>query len=376
MTRFRIATTIHQGPNSLAHLSALPAQRVLLVTDPFMVTTPVMDTIRGHLQGATISVFSEVQPDPTTAQVSKGVEAYLTADPDTVIALGGGSSLDTAKALVKVAAEHGDAPANGFIAIPSTSGSGSEVTSFAVVTQENPHRKVVLVSDDMAPTVAILDPAVTRTLPPGLTADTGMDAATHAIEAYVCAAHNDFADAFAEKATQLVFKHLEQAVHHGDDLVARERMHNAATMAAMAFENSGLGITHSLAHALGGTFDKPHGRLNAILLPAVMEFNAGPVTYGEHGISEVADRYAHLAHLVGLQAATRRNLALSLCAEVRRLRSSIGIPDTLSGLGIGRSDLRDALPALVSAAMADACTGANPVTPTPQDLTTILNQVA
>lgn len=376
MTRFRIATTIHQGKDSLAHLAQIGATDVLVVTDPFLATTPVMDSVRKYLAGARLTVFSEVEPDPTVTQISRGVEAYLNADPDTVVALGGGSALDTAKAICKVAQQHNDAPAHGLVAIPSTSGSGSEVTSFAVVTSEHPQRKVALVSDDMAPAMAILDPVVTRTLPPSLTGDTGMDAVTHALEAYVCTARNDFSDAFAEKACQLIFQNLETAVHDGQDLAARERMHNASTMAAMAFENSGLGITHSLAHALGGAFHKPHGRLNAVLLPVVMEFNAGPVTYGLHGISEVADRYAHIAHLLGLQAATRRNLALALCAEVRRLRTAIGIPDSLTGLGIDRHELAAAIPDLAATAMQDTCTPFNPVQPSQEHLAELLRKAS
>ncbi|MBO1032270.1 iron-containing alcohol dehydrogenase [Tessaracoccus sp. SD287] len=376
MTRFRIATTIHQGRDSLAHLALVGAKRVLVVTDPFMATTPVMQTVQQYLSGAVVHVFSQVLPDPTISQVSAGVEAYLDAEPDTVVALGGGSVLDTAKAICKVAAEHGDSPRNGLVAIPSTSGSGSEVTSFAVITSEHPHRKVVLVSDDMAPTMAILDPEVTRTLPASQTADTGMDAMSHALEAYVCTARNDFSDAFAEKASQLIFQNLEAVVHRPDDLGARERMHNAATMAAMAFENSGLGIVHSLSHALGSAFNKPHGRLNAVLMPAVMEFNAGPVTYGPAGISQVADRYAHIAHLLGLEASTRRNLALALCAEVRRLRAAIGIPDSLHELGIDRTALAEAIPGLAATALEDTCTPANPVAPTAEDLAGILRAVS
>ena len=376
MTRFRIATTIHQGQDSLAQLAMVGAKRVLVVTDPFMVTTPVMGLVQQYLSGAVVRVFSEVLPDPTVSQVTAGVEAYLDADPDTVVALGGGSVLDTAKAICKVAAEHGDAPRHGLVAIPSTSGSGSEVTSFAVITSEQPHRKVVLVSDDMAPAMAILDPEVTRTLPASQTGDTGMDAMSHALEAYVCTARNDFSDAFAEKASQLIFQNLATVVHSPDDLAARERMHNAATMAAMAFENSGLGIVHSLSHALGSAFNKPHGRLNAVLMPAVMEFNAGPVTYGPAGISEVADRYAHIAHLLGLEASTRRNLALALCTEVRRLRTAIGIPDSLTGLGIDRTALSEALPALAATALEDTCTPTNPVQPTAEDLTAILRSIS
>ncbi|MGA4670677.1 1-propanol dehydrogenase PduQ [Propionibacteriaceae bacterium Y1923] len=376
MTRFHIATTIHQGKGSLSHLADIGAQRVLVVTDSFMATTPTMDAVRRHLGRAEITVYDGVTPDPTVTEVSAGVEAYLVSDPDTVIALGGGSPLDAAKAICKVAAEHGDAPKNGLVAIPSTSGSGSEVTTFAVVTSHNPTRKMVLVSDDMAPAMAILDPEVTRTLPKSMTADTGMDAMTHALESYVCTERNDFSDAFAEKASQLIFGNIETACREPDNLEARERMHNASAMAAMAFDNSGLGIVHSISHALGARFGKPHGRLNAVLLPTVMEFNAGPVTYGPHGISEVADRYAHIAHLIGLEASTRRNLALALCAEIRRIRTAIGIPDTLTGLGIDKAELKAAIPDLVAGALEDTCTPPNPVAPTADDLAGIIAKVS
>lgn len=374
MTRFRLATTIHQGTDSLAHLSELGARRVLLITDPFLVKSAAMHTILGHLGDAETVIFDSVLPDPSVEQISEGLAACIRLDPDAIIALGGGSALDTAKAVYKFARDRGTPPSHGFVAIPSTSGSGSEVTSFAVVTSGG--RKEVLVSDDMSPTMAILDPEVTATLPPSITADTGMDAITHALEAYVSTGASDFSDAFAEKASQLAFQNLEKAVKDGHDLGAREKMHNAATMAAIAFDNSGLGITHSLAHALGARFPLPHGRLNAVLLPAVMEFNAGPVSYGAQGLSRVAQRYAHIAHLLGLEAATRRNLALSLCAEVRRLRAAIGIPDSLTGMGVPAHDLRDCIPALAEAAMLDTCTPSNPVKPTVEDLRALLRRVA
>ena len=374
MTRFRLATTIHQGENSLSHLSELGARRVLLIIDPFLAESDVLRKILGLLGNAHMVIFDSVQPDPSVAQISDAMDACIQLNPDAIVGIGGGSALDTAKAVYKFAREQGHPPSQGFVAIPSTSGSGSEVTSFAVVTSGG--RKEVLVSDDMSPTMAILDPEVTATLPPSITADTGMDAITHALEAYVSTGASDFSDAFAEKAAQLAFQNLETATKNGHDLWAREKMHNAATMAAIAFDNSGLGITHSLAHAVGARFPLPHGRLNAVLLPAVMEFNAGQVSYGEEGISRVAQRYAHIAHLLGLEAATRRNLALSLCAEVRRLRGAIGIPDSLTKMGVPADDLRDSIPALAEVAMCDTCTPSNPRQPTVEELCTLLHQVS
>lgn len=374
MTRFRLATTIHQGANSLNHLSELGARRVLLIIDPFLSESDVLRKILGLLGNAQMVIFDSVRSDPSVAQISDAMDACLELEPDAIVGVGGGSALDTAKAVFKFAREGGNPLRHGFVAVPSTSGSGSEVTSFAVVTSGD--RKEVLVSDDMSPTMAILDPEVTATLPPSITADTGMDAITHALEAYVSTRSTDFSDAFAEKAAQLAFQNLETATKQGHDLCAREKMHNAATMAAIAFDNSGLGITHSLAHAVGAKFPLPHGRLNAVLLPAVMEFNAGHVSYGNRGISEVAQRYAHIAHLLGLEAATRRNLALSLCAEVRRLRSAVGIPDSLTKMGIPADELRDAIPALAEVAMQDTCTPSNPRQPTLDDLCTLLRAVS
>ena len=374
MTRFRLATTIHQGENSLSHLSELGARRVLLIIDPFLAESDVLRKILGLLGNAHMVIFDSVQPDPSVAQISDAMDACIQLNPDAIVGIGGGSALDTAKAVYKFAREQGHPPSQGFVAIPSTSGSGSEVTSFAVVTSGG--RKEVLVSDDMSPTMAILDPEVTATLPPSITADTGMDAITHALEAYVSTGASDFSDAFAEKAAQLAFQNLETATKNGHDLWAREKMHNAATMAAIAFDNSGLGITHSLAHAVGARFPLPHGRLNAVLLPAVMEFNAGQVSYGEEGISRVAQGYEHIAHLLGLEAATRRNLALSLCAEVRRLRGAIGIPDSLTKMGVPADELRDFIPALAEVAMCDTCTPSNPRRPTVEELCTLLHQVS
>ena len=292
MQRFRVATTIYYGPDSLALLKDLAGRRVLVVTDAFMATTEVMGQVRQMLGGAEVRVFDRVEPNPSIDLISSGFKVLLDFEPEAIVALGGGSPIDTAKAVYKIAIEQGRRPAQGFIVIPTTSGSGSEVTSFAVVSDLKNHTKLPLTSEDMLPDVAILDPEAVRTAPAKVTADTGMDACSHALEAYVAKGASDFSDAVAEKAASLIFEWLPRAYADGADLEARERLHNASCLAGLAFENAGLGIVHSLSHALGGTFGAPHGRLNAMLMPHVLEFNCGPIGFGPGGLSPVS--YTHL----------------------------------------------------------------------------------
>ena len=360
MQRFRVATTIYYGPDSLERLAELNGRRVLLITDAFMATTPVMARIREILSGATLTVFDRVEPNPSTDLLAEGLRCFAEVRPQAVVALGGGSPIDTAKAVHKLAREQGDVEATECIVIPTTSGSGSEVTSFAVIT-DHAHLKHPLSSEDMLPHIAILDPATVRTAPAKITADTGMDACSHAIEAYVATGASDFSDAMAEKAANLIFEWLPRAYANGDDLAARERMHNASCMAGLAFENAGLGIVHSLSHALGGTFGAPHGRLNALFLPHVLEFNAGPLGFGPAGLSPVAQRYARLGVQVGVHASTDRARVIGLFEAVRKLNTTLGMPKRVAELGIDRAAFLKAVPTLAHTALGDFCTAGNPV---------------
>ena len=203
-----------------------------------------------------------------------------------------------------------------------------------------------------------------------------MDVVTHAVEAYTSLPASDFTDAVAEKAVQLCFAYLPRAHADGSDMEAREHMHNASCLAAIAFENAGLGVTHSLAHALGGMFDLPHGRLNAILLPHVVAFNSGGLSFSPQQLSEPARRYAHLAHLLGLPASTPRNLVLALVDGLRHLNRTIGIPATVSGLGVPKGDFLECIPTLVETALADPCTATNPRAADAAALAGLLRQVA
>ncbi|MDR1512751.1 MAG: iron-containing alcohol dehydrogenase [Propionibacteriaceae bacterium] len=376
MRQFRVSTDIRFGPGSLASLRQLAGRRVLIVTDAFMAAAPLMDKVLAELRESTVTVFDQVSPNPDVATVAAGVSAYLGAVPDAVVALGGGSPIDAAKAVYSIAKRQGDSLAGGFIVIPTTSGSGSEGTSYAVISDPGSHSKVPLTSDDMVPDVAILDPEAVRSAPPGLTADAGMDAVSHAIEAYVATGHSDFSDAFAEKALQLLCVNLPQAHARPDDLAARQRVHNAACMAGLAFENAGLGIVHSLSHAIGGLFPLPHGRLNSIILPHVIEFNAGRLGFGPTGLTEVGQRYAHLGLVVDVTASTPRGRVLGLIEDCRALARRLHLPDRLSEAGVPKDDYLRALPQLAQAALADRCTAGNPVPVTVKDLSTLLAQIA
>ncbi|RRD51335.1 1-propanol dehydrogenase PduQ [Arachnia propionica] len=367
MKEFRLSTLVRLGPEALTALTRYRGESVFMVTDEFLTTTPVFKEALGHL-GDRVTLFTGVLPNPGTHEIGLGVAEYLRAKPHVVVAYGGGSVMDAAKVMHKAALDAGFGAPEGIVAIPTTSGSGSEVTSFAVVTDEETHVKIPIVSADMVARLAILDPRAVMGAPAHITADSGMDTLTHAVEAYVARTACDFSDALAEKAVELTVRYLPRCHSHGDDLEAREHMHNASCMAAMAFDNVGLGITHSLAHALGGHYPIAHGRLNAMLLPHVIEFNA---ERSQHAF----DRYVRLGRLVS-PSATGRAAITSLISTVRRLQEQLGMPSRLGEAGVARQDLFQDIPELVAAALADGCTPPNPVAVTADDLTGILRRVA
>lgn len=365
MRDFRLGTHVRLGADALSVLDQFAQRRVLVVTDEFLSTTDAFAKAKGHLGEAVI--YTDVMPDPSIAAIGRGVTAYLNARPEVVVAYGGGSVMDTAKAMHKAAIDVGYGAELGLVAIPTTSGSGSEVTSYAVITDENTHTKIPIVSQDMVARLAILDPAAVVGCPPKLTADSGMDVLTHAIEAYVAQDACDFSDALAEKATALALTHLERCYTHGEDVDARSHMHNASCMAAMAFDNVGLGITHSLAHALGGHYPVAHGRLNAMLLPHVIRFNA------EHS-PRAAERYAILGRLVS-PSATGRAAWMALAGRIEKLNKVLDIPERLRDAGVDVADATAHLDEMVESALADPITQQNPVLPDADDLKTILRQV-
>ncbi len=362
MRRFTVSTEVHFGAGVLAMLADYRDMRVFFVTDEFLVTTSFCQEAISYVPNAI--VFSQVTQDPSRRVISDGSAQYLAAKPEVVVAFGGGSVMDAAKAMHHVALELGEGAEHGIVAVPTTSGSGSEVTSFAVITDEQSQLKVPIVSQYLVANVAILDPQVVVGLPAKTTADAGMDVLTHALESYVSRGASDFSDALAEKAAKLVLDHLVQCYRHGDDLAARTHMHNASCLAAMAFDNAGLGITHSLAHALGGHFPVAHGRLNAILLPHVVAFNA------EHS-PVAAERYTELGRQIASHARGEAAIAW-LLSKLKDMNRQLDIPDRLVAAGIPAQELRQLVPRLAEAALHDGCTATNPMQPSQDDLIGIL----
>lgn len=375
MHRFQLRTTLCYGPDALEELSRLSGRRVFIVTDGFISKAPLMSRVRDQLGDAVIEVFDDVQPDPNIDAVVAGLRAYNAFDPQTVLAIGGGSAIDTAKAVRKMAIEQAVRPEASFFILPTTSGTGSEVSSYAVVTDTKTHTKLPLESPDMVADVAILDPEAVRTAPARLTADSGMDAISHAIEAYVGKHHNDFSDALAEKSLRLANQYLVRSFRDGDDMVAREHQHTAATMAGIAFDNSSLGIVHGLSHSIGGIFRVAHGRLNGILLPHVIAFNAGELSFMPAELTPTARRYAALASALGLTASNQRNLVLALSEWVKKIRQNLEMPASITQAGVDRSEYLSRIPEIAETAVGDYCTAGNPVPVTSRELTAILTAI-
>lgn len=353
MNEFYLKAKLFFGPQAVEHLQSLDCSNVLVVTDGFLQESGMVSKMTQHLPSAArVRVYSNVKPDPSQELVDAGVEMIFDVKPDLVIAFGGGSCIDATKAILYFAAEKGmERPY--FLAIPTTAGTGSEVTNFAVITRGT--TKVALIDDALAPDGALLDASFTRSVPPKITADTGMDVLTHALEAYVSNKATTFTDAMAVKALRIVLKDLPVVFHDGDAMRARGRMAEASCVAGIAFTNAGLGINHSLAHALGGRFHVAHGRLNAILLPYVMRFHMSEAKYCEP--------YERLAHELGMSDADE------LLQRVIDLRHGLGVEDRLADLGtIDAASFEEHVGDMAEAASHDRCTPTNPRPVSKQDL--------
>ncbi|WP_260612125.1 1-propanol dehydrogenase PduQ [Paenibacillus popilliae] len=367
---FVMKSKVFSGEQSLKKLAEIQGTKACIVSDQMMEKLGYLGQVVDLLQsgGISTSVYTGVKPDPDVSIVAEALQVYWESGADVLLALGGGSVIDTAKGVLYFArqyAQEKDAPfvKPSFVAIPSTSGTGSEVTDFSVITADGD--KIVIVDNFIAPDLAILDSTLTKQLPNKVVVDTGMDVLTHALEAYVSTKATDFTDALAEKAVQLVFAHLETLYHDPADAEARDRVQNASCMAGMAFTNAGLGIIHSMSHAFGGTFHIAHGRVNSLLLEAVMEYNAN---LGGKAIDRVCERYARLASLLHLPARTAREGTVSLIQAIGKLKRSIGIENGIRELGVNQDAFDEALSRMVRTAMVDRCTPTNPRQPTAEEL--------
>ena len=403
MQWFKVPEKIYFEAGAIQYLEKMPdITRAFIVTDDGMVKLGYVDRILYHLrkrqQYVHSEIFSSVEPDPSFETIKRGVQAIESFKPDVIIALGGGSAIDAAKGMW-LFYEHPDADVEGMklkfldirkktykfpklgekckmVAIPTTSGTGSEVTSFAVISDKVQNKKYPLTDYELTPDVAIVDPDLVTSLPKSITADTGMDVLTHALEAYVSNMASDYTDALAEKAAELVIKNLKECYDNGSNKEARERMHNASTMAGMAFSNAFLGINHSLAHKLGAAYHLPHGRLNAILLPYVVKYNSEEptkfVSFPKYEYFIADEKYATIARKMGLKADTKEEGVQSLIKEIQELNEYLNIPKSLQEAGVDEKYFFENIDTLADRAFEDQCTTANPRLPLIPELKQIL----
>ena len=403
MQWFKVPPKIYFEAGSIKYLSKMQGiSRAFIVTDQSMVKLGYVDKIiyqlEKHANRVHIKIFSDVEPDPSFDTIDRGVEAMGEFNPDVIIALGGGSAIDAAKGMW-LFYEHPDVDKEGlklkfldirkrtykypklglkakFVAIPTTSGTGSEVTSFAVITDKNNNVKYPFADYELTPDVAIIDPDLVLSLPKTLTADTGMDTLTHAMEAYVSNMASDFTDGLAEKAGELIHKYLLRAYKNGNDREAREKVHNASCIAGMAFTNAFLGVNHSLAHKLGGEFHIAHGRCNAILLPYVIRYNASKpskfVSFPKYEYYIADEKYANFAKKIGLDVKDTEDGVNKLIEMVKTMNEKLGIPRSFKEYGINEEEYMNKLDTLANHAFEDQCTTANPRLPLVSELKKIL----
>ena len=368
MKSFEIKTKIHFGDNALERLAQMPYNRVLVITDPFIAKGPMIKMITDPLDraGKTYEVFHDVVPDAPIDKIIIGVKKMLEYMPEAIVAVGGGSAIDSSKAIREFALGINHYADVAMIAIPTTSGTGSEVTSFAVVNDTVAKIKHPLVSPSLTAEEAILDAELVKSVPPAITADTGMDVLTHAIEAYVSTNHNEFSTALAEKSIEIVGVFLLRAYLNGNDTHAGQKMHVASCLAGLAFNSASLGLTHGMAHQLGANFHIPHGRANAMLLPHIIEYNAD-IHKDSRSQSEYhpsVKRYSTIAHVLGLSSYNKVMSVRSLIQWIQFMNQDMNIPARISEIGtISVNDYMSKVEIMAEAALADACTATNPRTP-------------
>ena len=385
MGRFTLPRDLYHGKGSLEELKNLKGRKAIIVVGGgSMKRFGFLDKAVGYLEeaGMEVKLFENVEPDPSVETVMKGAEMMREFEPDWIISMGGGSPIDAAKAMwafyeyPETTFEDLIVPFNfptlrtkaQFCAIPSTSGTATEVTAFSVITDYQKGIKYPLADFNITPDVAIVDPALAETMPKKLTAHTGMDALTHAIEAYVSTLHCDYTDPLALHAIKMIHEDLKKS--YDGDMEARDRMHNAQCLAGMAFSNALLGIVHSMAHKTGAAFSGGHivhGCANAMYLPKVIKYNSKN--------EEAKQRYGQIASFIGLKGDSDDALVDALIQEIQSMNKSLDIPSCIKdyeGGIIDEKEFMDKLPDVAALAISDACTGSNPRTPSQEDMEKLL----
>ncbi|MCD8239139.1 MAG: iron-containing alcohol dehydrogenase [Clostridiales bacterium] len=383
MGRFTLPRDLYYGKDALSNLKSLEGKKAIIVTGgSSMRRGGFLAKTEEYLKeaGMEVKIFEGVEPDPSVETVMKGAEVMREFEPDWIVAIGGGSPIDAAKAMWAFY-EYPDTTFETlctpfsfpklrqkakFAAIPSTSGTATEVTAFSVITDYAKGVKYPLADFEITPDIAIVDPALVTTLPPKQVAYTGMDALTHAIEAYVSTLNSPFTDPLAIKAIEMVFDYLPQS--YAGDMDAREQMHYAQCLAGQAFSNALLGIVHSMAHKTGAAFSTghiPHGCANAIYLPYVIKYNSHE--------PEALRRYADIARRVGLGGTSEKSQVNALIAKIDEFNAKLNIPKTLKDFGIDEAEFKEKIANIAELAVGDACTGSNPRAITPEQMEKLFN---
>ena len=402
MQWFKVPSKIYFERDSIQYLQKMKnVSRVMIVTDQAMVKLGFLQRVIEQLElrpnKVIYEVFSDVEPDPDITTVNRGAEIMKSFEPDTIVALGGGSVMDAAKVMwmfyeqpqvdfrdlvqkfMDIRKRAFKFPELGerakYVGIPTTSGTGSEVTPFAVISDKANNRKYPLADYSLTPTIAIVDPALVMTVPDFVTADTGMDVLTHAIEAYTSTLANDYTDGLALQAIKLVFENLVSSVKNAD-FVSREKMHNASTMAGMAFANAFLGMSHSMAHKIGGFFHTVHGRTNAILLPYVIRYNgtrpAKAATWPKYNYYRADEKFQDIARMLGLPSSTPEEAVDALAKAVYELGEAVGIEMNFKAQGVNHKEWLATIHEIAMLAYEDQCSPANPRLPMVADMEEIL----
>ena len=383
MQSFNLHTSIHFGADALSRLAELEYKKAFIIADPFVVSSGLIKTVTKHLDAAkiTYTIYSDVAPDPSVEAVGRGVTALLGDKAPCIITVGGGSAIDLTKCVRRFANQIEPGYFPYFIAVPTTSGTGSEVTSFAVITDTDKNVKHAIVDQKLLPEEAILDVDMVKSVPASITADTGMDVLTHAIEAYVSTNATSFSDLYSKKAAQVCKDYLLRSYQYEStrDLLPRERMHFASNLAGIAFNAASLGLNHGMAHQLGAQFHIPHGKANAILLPTVISYNTGIESHTMSIVNPApcVHKYAKLARYIGVGSYNDIASVKSFINYIDELRIHMNVPRCIREAAptITKDEYMRKVEDMAEAAINDRCTPTNPRTPKKQEVVDLFEKI-